>query len=80
MNRIDYYRTVLLGVVLGMSTLTLFYMGNTALDVKEPEAPKSNFEVVDKYKGCDIIRWTQSNFAEYKYFLDCNNTRSLYEQ
>jgi hypothetical protein len=77
MSNSDYYRAVVLGVVLGMSFLTLFYMVNVALDTKEPktqpQTPKSNFEVVDKYKGCDVVRWTQSNFAEYKYFLHCKN-------
>jgi len=71
MSKLDYYRAVLLGVVLGMSFLTLFYMLNVAIDVKEPETSKSNFEVVDEYKGCDVVRWTQSNLAEYKYFLHC---------
>ena len=71
MNRIDYYRAVLLGVVLGMSTLTLFYMVNTSLDVKEPEAPKSNFEVVDEYKGCDVVQYNPDGSARYSYFLDC---------
>jgi hypothetical protein len=33
--------------------------------------PNTKFEVVDNYKGCDVVRWTQSNFAEYKYFLHC---------
>jgi hypothetical protein len=80
MNKIDYYRAVLLGVVLGMSSLTLFYMINIALDTKEqPITPKTNFEVVDQYKGCDVVRWTQSNLAEYKYFLHCNNTRPVYK-
>ena len=75
MSKLDYYRAVLLGAVIGMSFLTLFYMLSVAIDVKEPktqpQTPKSNFEVVDEYKGCDIVRWTQSNLAEYKYFLDC---------
>ena len=35
------------------------------------QKPQNNFEVVDTYKGCDVVRWTQSNLAEYKYFLDC---------
>jgi hypothetical protein len=39
---------------------------------KQPITPKTNFEVIDEYKGCDIVRWTQSNFAEYKYFLHCS--------
>jgi hypothetical protein len=40
---------------------------------QQPITPKTNFEVVDEYKGCDVVRWTQSNFAEYKYFLHCKN-------
>jgi len=74
MRSIDYYRAVLLGVVLGMSSLTLFYMVNVALDTKpqsEPEKSKSKFEVVDKYNNCDLLRWTDHNLAEYKYFLYC---------
>ena len=72
MRNTDYYRAVLLGVVLGMSSLTLFYMVNVALDVKpQPETPKSKFEVVDKYKNCDLLRWADGNLAEYKYVLYC---------
>ena len=33
--------------------------------------PKSNFEVVDNYRGCDLIRWSNSQLAEYKYVLYC---------
>jgi hypothetical protein len=32
---------------------------------------KSSAEVVDTYKGCDIVRWNKHQFAEYKYFLYC---------
>jgi len=38
-----------------------------------------SFEVVDEYKGCDVIRYNQHEFAEYKYFLYCNNTRPVYK-
>lgn len=34
--------------------------------------------VVDTYKGCDIVRWSNGQMAEYKYFLHCNNTRPVY--
>lgn len=75
MRTTEYYRTVLLGIVLGMSSLTLLYMLGVAVDMKDPkeqpQTPKSNFEVVDTYKGCDVVRWSQYNLAEYKYFLDC---------
>ena len=34
---------------------------------------KPHAEVVDTYKGCDIVRWSTSKMAEYKYFLYCEN-------
>jgi len=30
-----------------------------------------SFEVVDTYKGCDIIRYAPNQAATYKYFLHC---------
>jgi len=83
MNRNEYARAVALGWFIGVSSFALVYMVSIALDVKEPpqkEVKPPNFEVVDEYKGCDVVRWTQSNLAEYKYFLHCNNTRPVYEK
>ena len=72
MRNTDYYRAVLLGVVLGMASGSLIYMVSVALDTKkQPETPKSNFTVVDKYKGCDVVQWSYGGLAEYKYFLMC---------
>ena len=33
--------------------------------------PTTSARVVDTYEGCDIVEWSQSNLAEYKYFLHC---------
>jgi len=33
--------------------------------------PTTSARVVDTYEGCDIVQWSQSNLAEYKYFLHC---------
>ena len=72
MRKFDYHRAVLLGVVLGMSSLTLIYMMGVALDTKsQPPKPQSDFEVVDHYKGCDLVRWSDHQLSEYKYFLMC---------
>ena len=30
-----------------------------------------SFEVVDKYKECDVVRYAPHQAAEYKYFLHC---------
>jgi hypothetical protein len=36
--------------------------------------PKGNFEVVDTYRGCDVVRYTDGSMATYKYFLDCTDS------
>ena len=71
MKSADYYRAVLLGVVVGMGFLSLFYVFISPVENAEALEPKGKFEVVDTYKGCDVVRWTNNQLAEYKYFLDC---------
>ena len=73
MSNFEYYKTLTIGVIIGASTVILaFYMVKPEPPVSpQPDAPKSNFEVVDTYKGCDVVSWTQPNFAQYKYFLHC---------
>ena len=86
MKSTDYYRAVLLGVVIGMSTLTLFYIMFTPYNSQEVQEvqkqlqSKGNFTVIDTYKGCDLVQWHYSMLADYKYFLHCNNTRPVYEK
>ena len=36
---------------------------------------ESSFEVVDKYKECDVVRYAPHQVAEYKYFLYCEKNR-----
>ena len=62
---------VLFGVVIGIVFITGFYVFTTE-DKPDDTQPKSNFEVVDTYKGCDVVRWNYNQFAEYKYFLHCD--------
>jgi hypothetical protein len=70
MTNFEYYKTLTIGVIIGASTVILaFYMVKP--EPKQPDAPKSNFEVVDTYKGCDVVRWG-NGFADYKYFLQCS--------
>jgi hypothetical protein len=33
------------------------------------------FEVVDTYKGCDVVEYSPTNAARYYYFLDCRNDK-----
>ena len=73
MNTTDYYRAVLLGVIVGMGVLSGIYVFISPVKNAEALEPKSNFEVVDTYKGrCDVVRYTVPIEAKYHYFLDCN--------
>ena len=72
MKSTDYYRAVLLGVVVGMVFLTGIYVFLGPVENAEALDTKGSFEVVDTYKGCDVVQWHYSMLAEYKYFLHCN--------
>ena len=39
------------------------------------EPLSASFEVVDKYKECDIVRYAPHQVAEYKYFLYCEKNK-----
>jgi hypothetical protein len=60
-------------VLFMLSMLFLINLGNQKPPQKGVESPR--FEVVDKYKGCDVVRWEQAGLAEYKYFLHCSENR-----
>ena len=67
----EYYRTLVVGGIIGASVCILgFYMLKPE---NPPVTPKTNFAVVDTYKGCKIVQWDNGSSAVYKYFLDCNN-------
>ena len=36
---------------------------------------ESSFEVVDKYKECDIVRYAPNQAATYKYFMYCEKNK-----
>jgi len=62
-------------VVVGVVLFILFIvLSNQTFKPSQPTKP----EVVDTYEGCDIVRWSNGQMAEYKYFLHCNNTRPVY--
>jgi hypothetical protein len=69
MNNLNDVRIFFSGFVLGAFTFILL-LHMTKPEAQQPDAPKSNFEVVDTYKGCDVVRWG-NGFADYKYFLYC---------
>ena len=72
MNKQDYQRLILGAMIATLSLLLLLYMmkPNKPAEVTKP---KTNFDVVDTYNGCAVVRWHMSMLAEYKYFLDCPN-------
>lgn len=77
------YPNYILGLVTGFCLAALYFMLPALFDTAEqPEQPesKTNFTVIDTYKGCDVVRWENGMLAEYKYFLHCNNTRPVYEK
>ena len=45
--------------------------------ISTPESPQDElgspkFNVVDQYKNCDVVRYTDPS-NRYRYFLDCSN-------
>jgi hypothetical protein len=63
----------MLGAIIGMTSLaTMYFTFEVILKPATPEvsAPKSNFEVVDSYRGCNVVRYDDKS-ATYKYFLHC---------
>ena len=36
---------------------------------------EASFEVVDRYKECDVVRYAPHQVAEYKYFLYCEKNK-----
>jgi hypothetical protein len=60
----------LIGSAVAIITITvivtsLFFTLNSS----PPEDQR--FMIVDEYKGCDVIQYSPSSTATYKYFLDC---------
>ena len=60
-------------VTLGAVGIAMLIIG--ALAMNDTSINESSFEVVDKYKECDIIRYAPHQVAEYKYFLYCENNK-----
>lgn len=54
------------GVIIGIAILS----GGEDETLMKPHA-----EVVDTYKGCDVVRWSTNKMAEYKYFLYCEKNK-----
>lgn len=78
MTDFEYRKTLVIGFIIGASIMLLcFYWAKPSAETP-PVMAKSNFVVVDTYKGCDVVQWSDNQMATYKYFLHCNNTRPIY--
>ena len=72
MTDYEYQKTLMVGAIIGACiTLLAFYMLKPSSQ-NHTVTPKTNFVVVDTYKGCDVVQWSDGNLATYKYFLDCS--------
>ena len=60
-------------VTLGIVGFGILIIG--ALAMNDTPIDQPSFEVVDKYKECDIVRYAPHQVAEYKYFLYCEKNK-----
>ena len=74
MKDFEYQRTLVIGVIIGASVCILGFSMMRPTQPVEAIEPKGNFEVVDTYKGCDVVRYTVPIEAKYHYFLDCTDS------
>jgi hypothetical protein len=64
------------GVFIGTSVVFIIFLLVLA-KVASGDKPitSASFEVVDKYKECDVVRYAPHQAAEYKYFLYCEGNK-----
>ena len=60
-------------VTLGVVGFVMLIIGG--LSMNDTPIDQSSFEVVDTYKGCDVVRYAPHQVAEYKYFLYCEKNK-----
>jgi hypothetical protein len=63
------------GVVVGVIVILITILMVLAYSTTGGEPLSSSFEVVDKYKECDIVRYAPHQVAEYKYFMYCEKNK-----
>ena len=60
-------------LTLGVVGIAMLIIG--ALSMNDTPINGASFEVVDKYKECDVVRYAPQQVATYKYFLYCENNK-----
>ena len=64
------------GVFLGASAVFIIILIVLAYITSNGKPINSaSFEVVDTYKGCDVVRYAPHQAATYKYFLYCEKNK-----
>jgi hypothetical protein len=57
--------------VMGIVVLSFIINGAANWLESQPTPSEKRFEVVNTYKGCDVVRYNPDGSARYAYFLDC---------
>jgi hypothetical protein len=63
------------GVFLAASAVFILILIVLAYFASGGKPLEPSFEVVDEYKGCDVVRYAPHQVAEYKYFLYCEKNK-----
>ena len=63
------------GVVVGIVGVFITIIMVLAYSTTGGEPLSPSFEVVDKYKECDVVIYAPHQVAEYKYFLYCEKNK-----
>ena len=71
----DALKEFMRGVAFTIGLTGIIILGIAILSNNDVPELKPSAEVVDTYEGCDIVRWTNHQFAEYKYFLYCGENK-----
>ena len=76
MTDYEYQKTLMIGAIIGACFILLaFYMLKPSLSPNPPISTNAenhrNFEIVDTYMGCDIIKRENKSVFESQYFMDC---------
>lgn len=64
------------GIVVGvLAAFTIVMFALAQISTGGKPINEASFEVVDKYKECDVVQYAPHQVAEYKYFLYCEKNK-----
>jgi len=55
----------------GLSVIALVINGAANWVESKSSPPERKFELVDRYNGCDVVKYTPDYSAKSAYFLNC---------